>query len=79
MNITPSLISCIYKYHLQNAKPTNTKTKYNSYDGRNEERRGSGKGRRDEVEEDLNKLEYKTGRQCQKPSRMERDVLNCRA
>jgi hypothetical protein len=57
MNITSSLIGCISKYNLQNAKPTNAKTKYNSYDGKNEERIGPGKGRRDEVEEDLNKLE----------------------
>jgi hypothetical protein len=35
----------------------NAKTNYNSYDGRNKEWRGPGKGSRDEVEEDLNKLE----------------------
>jgi hypothetical protein len=58
MNITSLLISCISKYNVQNAKKkTNAKTKYNGYDGRNEARRGPGKGRRDEAEEDLNKLE----------------------
>jgi len=57
MNITSLLISCISKYNVQNAKTTNAKTKYNGYDGRNEARRGPCKGRRDEVEEDLNKLE----------------------